>query len=75
MTELKIPAVGDSVTEVDLIEWAVESGAQVKEGDHLYTVASDKSNMEIESPADGTLEILEVPTEGLEIGHLVGKVL
>lgn len=75
MTELKIPAVGDSIYEVELVEWAFPSGAKVQEGDHVYTIASDKSNMEIEAPADGTLEILEKPGAILEIGQLVGRIL
>ena len=51
MTELRIPAAGDAVSEVQLLEWKVNDGDRVKEGDLLYAIESDKSMIDIESPA------------------------
>lgn len=74
MTELRIPAAGDSVTEVQIVEWTVDDGASVSEGDVIYSVESDKSVLEIEAPATGTLKILEPAGEIYEVGHLVGRI-
>ena len=74
MTELRIPAAGDSVTEVQIVEWTVEDGTTVKEGEVIYTVESDKSVLEIEAPASGALTILEPAGEVYDVGHLVGRI-
>jgi len=74
MTELRIPAAGDSVTEVQIVEWTVESGSPVVEGQVIYTVESDKSVLEIEAPASGTLTIVEPAGEVYDVGHLVGRI-
>lgn len=75
MTELRIPAAGDAVAEVQLVEWMVTDGASVKEGEIIYAIESEKSVLDIESPATGTLQILEQPGGTLPIGHLVGKIV
>jgi 2-oxoglutarate dehydrogenase E1 component len=50
------PSAGDSVTEATLLEWLVEEGAEVNEGDDLLVVSTDKVDMELPSPASGVLE-------------------
>jgi pyruvate/2-oxoglutarate dehydrogenase complex dihydrolipoamide acyltransferase (E2) component len=74
MTELRIPAAGDSVTEVQIVEWTVETGSSVTAGEVIYTVESDKSVLEIEAPAAGTLTIIEPAGETYDVGHLVGRI-
>jgi pyruvate/2-oxoglutarate dehydrogenase complex dihydrolipoamide acyltransferase (E2) component len=74
MSELRIPAAGDSVTEVQIVEWTVEDGASVSEGQVIYTVESDKSVLEIEAPESGALTILEPAGEVYPVGHLVGRI-
>lgn len=74
MSELRIPAAGDSVTEVQIVEWTIDNGAAVAEGQVIYTVESDKSTLEIEAPATGTLTILEPAGEIYPVGHLVGRI-
>jgi biotin carboxyl carrier protein len=74
MTELKVPAAGDAVSEVQIVEWVAQDGAEVKEGEVLYTLESDKSVLEIESPASGTLHILEAAGSVIPIGHVIGRI-
>lgn len=74
MTELRIPAAGDAVAEVQLVEWAAADGAQVKEGDIIYSIESEKSVIDVESPASGTLRIIEASGGVFSIGHLVGSI-
>jgi pyruvate/2-oxoglutarate dehydrogenase complex dihydrolipoamide acyltransferase (E2) component len=74
MIELRIPAAGDSVQEVQIVEWNVEDGAAVTEGEVIYSVESDKSVLEIDAPASGTLRIIEPAGEIYAVGHLVGRI-
>lgn len=74
MTELRIPAAGDSVQEVQIVEWTVDSGSPVNEGQVIYTVESDKSVLEIEAPASGTLTIIAAAGETYPVGHLIGRI-
>ncbi|MCK9542160.1 MAG: lipoyl domain-containing protein [Novosphingobium sp.] len=73
-TELRIPAAGDSVQEVQIVEWTVDSGTPVSEGQVIYTVESDKSVLEIEAPASGTLTIIASAGETYPVGHLIGRI-
>lgn len=74
MTELRIPAAGDAVSEVQLVEWVVEDGSQVAEGDVLYTIESDKSVLEIEAPTGGRLSIIGKAGDVFPVGELVGRI-
>ena len=74
MIELRIPAAGDAVTEVQLVEWTVDNGSIVKEGEVIYTIESDKSVLEIEAPVSGTLTIIEPAGEVFDVGHMVGRI-
>jgi pyruvate/2-oxoglutarate dehydrogenase complex dihydrolipoamide acyltransferase (E2) component len=72
--DLKIPALGDAVTEVELIEWFKADGDKVMEGEVLYALGSEKSTNDVESPASGTLTILQQPGPSFPVGHLVGRI-
>jgi pyruvate/2-oxoglutarate dehydrogenase complex dihydrolipoamide acyltransferase (E2) component len=58
MTEhvsVAIPKPSMSITEATFIEWLVEDGATVAEGELIYSVATDKVEVEVEAPAAGVL--------------------
>jgi len=74
MIELRIPSAGDTVSEVQIVEWLAENGAAVKEGDVLYSIETDKSVLEIEAPASGTLTIIAQAGEIFPVGELVGNI-
>jgi pyruvate/2-oxoglutarate dehydrogenase complex dihydrolipoamide acyltransferase (E2) component len=74
MIELRIPAAGDAVAEVQIVEWVAADGAAVKEGDPIYSIESDKSVLEIAAPATGKLAILAKAGEIFPIGHLIGRI-
>jgi len=73
-TEIILPKIGFSMNEAVLSEWLVADGGTIKEGDPLYTIESDKSTQEIESPASGTLEILKPVGETYEVGTILGRI-
>ena len=53
--ELKMPKMGESITEGTIIEWLVSEGDSFEEGDILLEVATDKVDNEVPAPASGTL--------------------
>ncbi len=56
--EIKLPDVGEGVTEAELVEWFVEIGAYVREDDILASVMTDKATVEIPSPIEGHISWL-----------------
>ncbi|BBY21980.1 lipoyl domain-containing protein [Mycobacterium stomatepiae] len=55
MTEVRLPKPGDAITEAEVTEFFVDNGASVSEGDRLYSIATDKAEMDIEAPSSGTV--------------------
>jgi pyruvate/2-oxoglutarate dehydrogenase complex dihydrolipoamide acyltransferase (E2) component len=73
-TEILLPKLGFSMNEGVLSEWLVANGGQVKEGEPLYSIESDKSTNEVESPASGTLKIVAPAEQTYEVGTLLGYI-
>lgn len=73
-TEVILPKIGFSMTEGLLAEWMAEDGAQVTEGEPLYSLESDKSVQEVESPATGTLRIKAAIGETYPVGTLLAEI-
>lgn len=72
-TEIKIPQLGVTMTEGEITAWLVQDGAAVDEGELLYTVATDKTETDIESPASGTLEIIGEVATTYPVGTVIGR--
>jgi len=53
--ELKMPKMGESITEGTIINWLVNEGDTFEEGDIILEVATDKVDNEVPAPASGTL--------------------
>jgi pyruvate/2-oxoglutarate dehydrogenase complex dihydrolipoamide acyltransferase (E2) component len=74
-TPLTIPKLEMSMTEGILAEWLVADGAQVQEGDPIYSLETGKSVQEITAPASGTL-VQKVPAGGtLDVGTQIGEIV
>jgi len=73
-TQIVLPKLGFSVNEGTVIEWLVANGGEVREGQALYMLESDKSVQEIEAPASGTLKILKPVGETYEAGTVLGEI-
>ena len=54
-TEIIMPKLGVDMQEGQIIEWKKKEGDEVKEGEILLEIMSDKTNMELEAEATGTL--------------------
>jgi 2-oxoglutarate dehydrogenase E2 component (dihydrolipoamide succinyltransferase) len=53
--ELKMPKMGESITEGTIINWLINEGDSFNEGDIILEVATDKVDNEVPAPASGTL--------------------
>jgi pyruvate/2-oxoglutarate dehydrogenase complex dihydrolipoamide acyltransferase (E2) component len=73
-TEIILPKLGFSMNEGSVTEWLVANGEEVKEGQPLYVLESEKSAQEIESSASGRLKILKEAGEVYPIGTVLGEI-
>lgn len=73
-TEIRIPKIGMSATEMTLTEWMFGDGEEVQAGDIIYTIETDKTATEIEAPASGILHTIGVEGEVYPVGTLVGTI-
>jgi pyruvate dehydrogenase E2 component (dihydrolipoamide acetyltransferase) len=53
--EFKLPDLGEGLTEGEIARWLVEEGQTVKEDDPLVEIQTDKTTVEIPSPAEGVV--------------------
>ncbi len=72
--EIKVPSVGESVTEALLAEWYQPDGALVQKGELIFVIETDKVTLEVEAEASGRLEILVAEGETVAIGTVVGRI-
>lgn len=59
--EIVVPQVGEAVDEVLLVRWFKQEGEQVRKGEPLFEVDTDKVTMEVEAFADGVLQRILAP--------------
>ncbi len=71
---IKVPSVGESVSEGILSQWLKEDGEFVEESEPLFELETDKATQEIPAPASGVLHISVSPGESVEIGSEVGSI-
>lgn len=74
IVEMKVPTIGESITEVTLSQWLKKDGDIVKTDEPICEFESDKATLEF--PAEATGKLIYVAKEGddLPIGALVAKI-
>jgi pyruvate/2-oxoglutarate dehydrogenase complex dihydrolipoamide acyltransferase (E2) component len=55
-----LPAMSDQMTEAELLTWKISVGDEVKKGDVIAEIATDKVDMDLYSPNDGKIIKLNV---------------
>ncbi|MEL6686394.1 MAG: 2-oxoglutarate dehydrogenase complex dihydrolipoyllysine-residue succinyltransferase [Pseudomonadota bacterium] len=74
MTDIVIPNVGESVSEVTIASWMKQAGDTVKKDDPIVEIETDKASQELVAPEDGVLsEILVAEGDTVEVGTLIAK--
>jgi 2-oxoglutarate dehydrogenase E2 component (dihydrolipoamide succinyltransferase) len=72
--EVKIPEVGESITEGFLAEWSQPDGAVVAVEDPLLVLETDKITMTVNSKHAGRLQIMVAEGETVEVGQIVATI-
>lgn len=71
--EIRIPELGESVQEVEIVQWRKRTGDAVRRDEDLVQIDSAKAALDIPSPATGTLqEILKPDGEICNVGDVIG---
>nr|WP_197747174.1 lipoyl domain-containing protein [Mycolicibacterium duvalii] len=69
-----MPKPGDAITEAEITEFLVADGASVAEGDPLYSIATDKVEMDIEAPASGVVSWKVEAGGTYDVGALIAVI-
>ena len=72
--EVKVPAVGESISSGIVSVWHKKSGEQVKAGDPLFTLETDKVSTEIVAEKGGILQTLVAEGAEVKIGEVVAEI-
>src|ERR1700742_4612198 len=73
--DIKVPAMGESVTEATVARWFKKEGDSVKRDEPLLELETDKVTVEVPSPAEGMLESISVKAgDTVEVGALLGAI-
>ncbi len=73
MTDIVVPAAGESVTEADIGEWLVKVGDYVNADDPIVSLETDKAAVDVPAPTSGTLkEIKAQEGDTVAVGDVLG---
>jgi len=73
--EIKVPAVGESITEVTVSVWNKKTGDSVSLDEVLCELESDKATFELPAEAAGILEVIAQPGAVVPIGGILAKIM
>ena len=74
MIEIKVPTVGESISEVTLVKWLKPEGAWVERDELLCELESEKATFELNAEQAGVLHIVAAENATLNIGDLACKI-
>jgi pyruvate dehydrogenase E2 component (dihydrolipoamide acetyltransferase) len=74
-TDVMMPRLSDSMEEGTVLKWLVDQGGEVKRGEPLVEIETDKANMTYEADTDGVLiEVVAKEGETLPIGEVIARI-
>ena len=72
--EMKVPSPGESISEVEIADWMVETGDYVTKDQAIAEIDSDKATLELPAEMSGTIELLVEPGSVVAVGQVVCKI-
>jgi pyruvate dehydrogenase E2 component (dihydrolipoamide acetyltransferase) len=74
-TDVTMPRLSDSMEEGTILKWLVEEGGEVKKGEPLVEIETDKANMTYDADTDGVLiEVVAGEGDTLPIGEVIARI-
>jgi pyruvate dehydrogenase E2 component (dihydrolipoamide acetyltransferase) len=75
MPDLVMPKFGWTMLEATLVEWFVQEGSRVAIGDRVFSIETEKVEIDVESPLEGVVtRILVNPGEVVSVGSPVAEI-
>src|SRR5919204_5549376 len=74
MADVNMPKLSDTMEEGTVLGWRKQDGDEVKEGDVIAEIESDKASFEIEAEADGVLDIVVDEGKAVPVGELIAHI-
>src|SRR5579864_7276363 len=75
MPDVQMPRLSDSMETGKILRWLKKEGEQVRKGEPLVEIESDKANIEVEAYASGKLSKIVVPEgESAPIGAVIAEI-
>jgi 2-oxoglutarate dehydrogenase E2 component (dihydrolipoamide succinyltransferase) len=72
--EIKVPTIGESITEGRLSRWLKKDGERVRADEPVFELETDKATGEVPAPASGVLRISVPEGETVTVGAVVGRI-
>lgn len=69
--EMKVPSPGESITEVEIAQWLVETGDYVEKDQAIAEVDSDKATLELPAEASGIITLKAEEGDAVAVGQVV----
>src|ERR1017187_5543641 len=74
MIDIKVPAVGESISEVTLIKWLKKDGEYVTRDEVIAELESEKATFEVNAEQAGILKAVGKEGDTLKIGDVVAQI-
>src|SRR5580700_4327362 len=74
MAEVIMPKMGDGMAEGTLLSWKKQDGDQVRNGEVIAEIETDKANIEIEAEDAGVLRIRVQPGSTVPVGEVIATI-
>jgi 2-oxoglutarate dehydrogenase E2 component (dihydrolipoamide succinyltransferase) len=74
-TEIKVPAIGESITEVDIGAWLKKEGEAVAKDENIVSLESEKATVDLPAPSDGVLtKVLKQKGQVAAVGETIAVI-
>lgn len=73
-TEVRIPHIGESISEVQIAEWLKSDGDEVKKDENVAVIDSEKTTLELPAPEEGRLRIIHQSGENVSVGEVIARI-
>src|SRR3977135_3429154 len=74
MIDIKVPAVGESISEVTLVKWLKQEGQYVERDEVIAELESEKATFEVNAEKAGVLKPVGKEGDTLKIGDVVAQI-